>query len=1002
LERYKYCEQLLGIDTLSKLLDENNLYLLDYLYGHSYIEIDDKIENINLLEVLKLKDYLIRPKKDFISRNSNEDFIPFFNELLEVSIYIFKFRFPQAYEKMNSSLLKSFKGLLYTRIKSICIRCLIYEYQDYRKKTCMIDPIQSNYNYFENNVLTSKEYMIKFLNKYPILYRCLCEVISYISVYIIEIIENLEKDKNEIVETLLDGDTFHELLEIETDISDFHNSNKSVALLRLDNGRTIVYKPHSLENEMIHYHLLSWLYEACGLSTHDMHFINREDYGWCTFINQVTCDNVKQLERYYKRFGIIILLSYILNTTDLHFENVIAGGEYPVIIDLETLVGSPLKEDYTSIEFQIKDEINKSVLHSALLPLIFLGVNINFSAISGKKNQRLTLKVPKIINSRSNEISIGYEKPLTKSGKNLASLNGKEIQPKEFLECVIEGFEQSYKYCLSNKDRLINKLSKLSNATGRYLVRDTQQYMMMLSISYHPEFLKDGAKRNLLFYRLFNENSSKGIKINRIMIDKEIDCLLKGDIPIFTFNMKSRNLMVDKNVIIQDYFMTTPLQELIHRVKLMCDDDLITQRDFIIMTLNTDYWNKSIHHINAFKSNVDKKMLITAVERIGNRICESAVFSNNLAEVGWCGIVQSNNNTWSVESLGNRLYDGLAGVAVFMNALFKVIPKSIYGDICGRIDQTLFKYTDKLVNQYIDDRNLGAFSGEYSIVYMYQLLYIFTNKRIYLEYARKHALCLEGKNVASPDIIDGKAGILNVIINFYIITNEKQFMNKAIQLGEELLQETMCCETGLGWRIENLEKPLAGFSHGNAGIVYSLLRLSGLTNKIDANSVIKSALEYEQHLYNEDLNNWIDLRGNHLGACPVAWCHGASGILLSLLQFIKNKPKAEGLNSIEDTVQKSIALLENNKGLENMCLCHGIAGNIMVIDKYAKVTGDEKLQLKYRTNIHTLAESIINDFIGLNIQNKQLSFMTGLPGIGYMMLSQLDKQLPCILALDIV
>ena len=44
---------------------------------------------------------------------------------------------------------------------------------------------------------------------------------------------------------------------------------------------------------------------------------------------------------FYIRFGEILALSYILNATDLHMENLIAYGEYPVIIDLETFIQQP-------------------------------------------------------------------------------------------------------------------------------------------------------------------------------------------------------------------------------------------------------------------------------------------------------------------------------------------------------------------------------------------------------------------------------------------------------------------------------------------------------------------------------------------------------------------------------------------------------------------------------------------------------------------------------------
>ena len=37
-----------------------------------------------------------------------------------------------------------------------------------------------------------------------------------------------------------------------------------------------------------------------------------------------------------ERYGKLIGIAFLFNVTDLHYENIIAHGEYPVIIDNET------------------------------------------------------------------------------------------------------------------------------------------------------------------------------------------------------------------------------------------------------------------------------------------------------------------------------------------------------------------------------------------------------------------------------------------------------------------------------------------------------------------------------------------------------------------------------------------------------------------------------------------------------------------------------------------
>jgi hypothetical protein len=56
------------------------------------------------------------------------------------------------------------------------------------------------------------------------------------------------------------------------------------------------------------------------------------------FVYYKSCKTEDEIRRYFYRFGILIFGSYILNTNDLHEENVIAAGEYPIIIDAETIL----------------------------------------------------------------------------------------------------------------------------------------------------------------------------------------------------------------------------------------------------------------------------------------------------------------------------------------------------------------------------------------------------------------------------------------------------------------------------------------------------------------------------------------------------------------------------------------------------------------------------------------------------------------------------------------
>ena len=66
--------------------------------------------------------------------------------------------------------------------------------------------------------------------------------------------------------------------------------------------------------------------------------IDKKYYGWCEYVTAKPCQNVKALKRFYKRAGSLLAILHILSGSDIHRENLIAHGEYPVIVDFECLL----------------------------------------------------------------------------------------------------------------------------------------------------------------------------------------------------------------------------------------------------------------------------------------------------------------------------------------------------------------------------------------------------------------------------------------------------------------------------------------------------------------------------------------------------------------------------------------------------------------------------------------------------------------------------------------
>ncbi|MCI0768117.1 hypothetical protein LOK41_25800 [Bacillus sp. TL12] len=146
---------------------------------------------------------------------------------------------------------------------------------------------------------------------------------------------------------------------------------------------------------------------------------------------------------------------------------------------------------------------------------------------------------------------------------------------------------------------------------------------------------------------------------------------------------------------------------------------------------------------------------------------------------------------------------------------------------------------------------------------------------------------------------------------------------------------------------------------------------------------IKKALNFEKMLFSDENQNWKMSLAK--GSRTVAWCHGASEILLNRILLKKfGYPDNNLLRDIDVAVNTTI---EKGFGSSHI-LCHGDTGNLGILYQVADVLEDEELK-KYC------------DFTFIELYNKYIKYnwdknayrtvniyglMVGLAGLGYSLL----------------
>lgn len=502
----------------------------------------------------------------------------------------------------------------------------------------------------------------------------------------------------------------------------------------------------------------------------------------------------------------------------------------------------------------------------------------------------------------------------------------------------------------------------------------------------------------------------------------EIKDMLNMDIPYFYSNTSKEDLYGSEGEVVKNYFAESSIQHLRNKICSMGKKDREEQIRFIKIILTdlndvkVEKPKKDINELCISRSDNEhgqKEYKKNAILKILHTLEQKAFYGDDGQDINWIGITSignSENSSWNIQPLGVYLYEGLGGIALFYNALQQSDFDVDLSAACKAFETMMFQYTDDMLERSTDleKESSGAYAGEASVIYVYEVLYKITGKQKYLEYAEKHCKILEYalKADENNDLIYGNAGAVIVLLNLYHLAQKDIYLQLACEAGNILIKNQnkgkWCCGNG---------QSLSGLSHGITGIIYALTKLNNEQFHIEYQKAIHSGLIYENTMYSDKYNNWLDNREeakkeeNSDNRCMAAWCHGAPGILLARSKMYNLVKDSSDYITVQCDIERALFATKMYGFTDNDCLCHGNLGNTEILLEYSKECNDEEVRhmmLSARTQI---AMDIINenyDCARSYLHGYKIpGFMTGISGMGYSLLRDLYPELPCILALEI-
>jgi type 2 lantibiotic biosynthesis protein LanM len=848
---------------------------------------------------------------------------------------------------------------------------------------------------------------LEILRRYPVLARDGGRCADQWVAAGLETIERLAADRDDIVRRLAAPGDPGPAVAARAGLGDFHAGGRSVTILTFASGLQVVYKPRSLAIDFRFQELVGWLNER-GVTPplRALAVLDRGSHGWMEHAAAAPCRTPAEVARFHERQGAWVALLYALEATDFHWENLIAAGEHPALIDLETLLQGVAAEPVAGGPGWFP--VEHTVLRSGLLPRRFwAGLDLDGLDLSGMGAAAgQAVEIGRVTEEGTDEMRWGRRQEQIGGGPQVPTLGGEPVRLWEHGAAVLRGFRSTHRLLRRHRRELADWLATTADLPTRALVRPTSAYAHLLHIAHHPDYLRSALDRDRLYDRLWTAATDQPRL--RTLLRLEREDLAAGDIPRFLSSPRSTELLHPGGGRIEGFFARSGLRRAGERLAAADEADLERQGWLVKAAIEATrplavrrLWpRKRLPEAEP----AEPERFLAAARRVGDRLARLAVEEGG--RVTWFHL-EVGADGWQLEQLPASLYSGLAGIALFLAHLGRLAGEERYERL-ARLALATARWRLETDPEAL--RGLGAFSGWGGAVYAFTHLGLLWREPALLDEAAgfisRMAPLVEPDQAF--DVIAGSAGGAAALLALYRHHPSAAVLDLAVDCGDRLVAGAMASERGLGWpALDGMSRrPLTGFGHGTAGIAWALAALAhaaGVAGAERFRHTAREALRYERSWFDAGRGNWPDLRESRAtGGGPAffhSWCHGAPGIGLGRVGSLATLADPEMVAEIRAAVGSTLA-----EGFgSNHCLCHGDLGNLELVREAGRVLAEPRLCAEAGRLAARILARIegAGPRCGASIATELPGLLAGLAGIGYGLLrAAFPERVPCVLLLE--
>lgn len=877
--------------------------------------------------------------------------------------------------------------------------------------------------------------LLPLFREYCVLARLLAITVDHWATAIAELLSRLADDWAAIEQEFPAGAALGQVVRIQAALSDPHNHGRMVCCLEFANGRRLVYKPKDVGPEHAFGALLAWCNRrGVALPLRPLHVLRRAGYGWVEHAAQAPCADQAAAARFYRRGGMLLCLMYVLHGTDCHYENLIASGDQPVLIDMETLfhprprapAGGDAAEDAATLAGR---RLWESVLATGLLPSWEFGPDGSWaydsSGLGGVGRQHVTHRWPEWQQINTDAMVFALRDARVPQHENTAMLDGAPLAPQDYLADLIDGFRTMYGFLAEQRSALLapaGPLAELAQHAMRHIMRPTKAYGVLLRQTQLPRLLRHGADRSIEFAWLCRGvAASPAPPIEWPLLAAEQAALERLDVPFFLIQANSTALYTDAGQCVPGFFGQAGYARVQERIAGLSPADLAQQVALIRSAFDARMAQgaqagtsqaggggrpaavgmtgngQHLPHAGQAHAALTQAALLERARGIAEELRARAIVAPD-GSCAWIGMQYTGTtSSFQLQPLGDDWYNGASGIALFLAMLDALDAGAGYRDLALGALQPLHRLLGEpqaaQQRRLARQLGLGGAAGLGSLVYVLTRISRLLSEPALLADAQATAALITPERIAADqelDVIGGAAGAILGLLALYEATADPALLEQAGQCARHLLDRREPSPQGpRTWRT-GAGQLLTGFGHGAAGIAYALLRLAAITGDQALLDAAGEAIGYEQQVFVPEAGNWPDYRhdaGGEAGpVCAVAWCAGATGIGLARLGGLAllDTPaiRADIEAALAATLSAGVAVADH--------LCCGSCGRIELLLAAAERLGRPELRAAAEQRMAQVLAASERDGLQLfhNLPRGVYNpgFFQGAAGVGYELL----------------